>query len=557
MRVMDTQSPDDVSVCAENRTLHAAGVLRQVAGLRPVEAREPVRDRRAEVLELARRYEIERRARAAAELAIAHATRLERVAAELAAALTVRQVADVVVTSAIASAGADRGALHVLADGGSMLEVVHGRRAADAELAEGERPRFSVDLKLPSTDALHGLEPVFVESGSYIPLVVSERPLGVLALGVARPRGFSAAERSFVLALARLCAPALNRAQLYEAEHEGRRRLSRLVERLPEGVVSVDRRGRVEFASSAAKQMLRAAPPREGRPLPESWFGFFLRSFATSLFDLDARPVEAQVRGTDGHGVFELIGIPAAGQEAALIVVTDVSGREERRRAEREFVENAAHELRTPLAAITSAIERLQAGAREVPEKRDRFLGHIQRESVRLNRLTASLLILARAHTQATALSHEQIPVRELLDELVDGLDAKPGVEVRVGCPSDLVARGDRNLLEHALRNLASNAARHTTRGSICISACAVAGDSMTIEVSDTGCGIPPDEHSRLFDRFYRGSREEAHDGFGLGLPITREAVDALGGRVEIDSVPGEGTTARIVLPCVDAPVAA
>lgn len=553
---MDTQSPDDLSVCTDNQTLHAAGVLRHVAGLRPVEDRELVRDRCAEVLELGRLYEVERQARAAAEQAIVHATRLERLAAQLAAALTVRQVADVVVTSAIASVGADRGALHILADGGRMLEVVHGR-CADAELVEGERSRFSVDLQLPSTDALHRLEPVFVESGSYIPLVVSERPLGVLALGVARSRGFSAAERSFVLALARHCAPALNRAQLYEAEHEGRRRLSRLVERLPEGVVSVDRRGRVEFASSAAKHMLRAAPPREGRPLPASWFGFSLRSFASSLFELDARPVDVQVRGPDGQGVFELTGIPAAGQEAALIVVTNVSGREERRRAEREFVDNAAHELRTPLAAITSAIERLQAGAREVPEKRDRFLGHIQRESVRLNRLTASLLVLARAQTQETARSHEQIPVRELLDELADGLDAKPGVEVLVSCPSDLVARGDRNLLEHALLNLASNAARHTTRGSVRISACAAAGDSMTIEVSDTGSGIPSDEHSRLFDRFYRGSGEEARDGFGLGLPIAKEAVDALGGRVEIDSIPGEGTTARIVLPCVDAPVAA
>jgi signal transduction histidine kinase len=79
----------------------------------------------------------------------------------------------------------------------------------------------------------------------------------------------------------------------------------------------------------------------------------------------------------------------------------------------------------------------------------------------------------------------------------------------------------------------------------------------MTIEVSDTGSGIPHDELSRLFDRFYRGPNEEGRAGFGLGLPITKEAVEALGGQVEIDSVPGEGTTARIVLPCADIPVPA
>jgi signal transduction histidine kinase len=165
--------------------------------------------------------------------------------------------------------------------------------------------------------------------------------------------------------------------------------------------------------------------------------------------------------------------------------------------------------------------------------------------------------VLARAQTRESASPREQIPLRELLDELVDGLDAKPGVEVLLSCSSELVVRGDRDLLEHALLNLASNAARHTERGSVRFSARAVAGDSITIEVSDTGSGIPSDEHPRLFDRFYRGSREQARDGFGLGLPIAKEAVDALGGRIEIDSVLGKGTTARIVLPCVDIPIAA
>jgi len=75
------------------------------------------------------------------------------------------------------------------------------------------------------------------------------------------------------------------------------------------------------------------------------------------------------------------------------------------------------------------------------------------------------------------------------------------------------------------------------------------------IEVSDTGSGIPPEELGRLFDRFYRGPTEEGRAGFGLGLPITKEAVEAIGGRVEIDSNLGEGTTARIVLPPADVPV--
>src|SRR5438876_4066271 len=176
---------------------------------------------------------------------------------------------------------------------------------------------------------MHRLEPVFIESendireryphmedyphqleagaglharaGAHIPLVLSGRPLGVLFLGFTRPRRFSESQRSFVLALGRQCAQALKRAQLYEAELEGRTRLSRLVERLHEGVVSVDRRGRVEFASSTAKHMLSSAALAEGRSVPEAWFGFPLRSLVARLFDDDVRFVEAQVASEDGE----------------------------------------------------------------------------------------------------------------------------------------------------------------------------------------------------------------------------------------------------------------
>jgi PAS domain S-box-containing protein len=527
----------------------------------------------SQALERARLYEAERQAHAAAELAIAQTTRLQSLAAELAEALTPEQVAEVVVTQGIASLGADAGALQLLTVDAKMLEVIYGQ-GSDSASIDDQWHRFPIDFKLPSNDALHRLEPLFIESerdirenypyvpktptglhpraGAHIPLVVSGRAIGVLFLGFTRPRRFSESQRSFVLALGRQCAQALTRAQLYEAELEGRSRLSRLVERLHEGVVSVDRGGRVEFTSSKAKQMLGAASLEEGRPVPEAWLGFPLRRFAMSLFEAGARVAEAQVASHDGKRVFDLTGIPAVRSEAALLVVTDVSEREQRQRAEREFVDNAAHELRTPLAAIASAIQRLQAGAREIPEKRDRFLGHIQQESTRLNRLASSLLVLARAQTREEDPRREEIPLADMLEELIGGLELKQGVEPVLDCPRNLIARSNRDLLEHALLNLASNAARHTDHGHVSISACALHDGSVTIEVSDTGSGIPPGELDRLFDRFYRGPAEQGRSGFGLGLPIAKEAVEALGGRVEIDSLPGEGTTARIVLPCAD-----
>jgi signal transduction histidine kinase len=240
-----------------------------------------------------------------------------------------------------------------------------------------------------------------------------------------------------------------------------------------------------------------------------------------------------------------------------VLVVRDVSDRERRRRAELEFVGNAAHELRTPLSAIASAVERLQAGAREDPEKRDRFIGHIQRESGRLNRLTSSLLALARAQTREEVPQLEEIRLRGLLEELVGGLEVRRGVGVVVECPSDLAVSGNHDLLEHALLNLLTNATRHTERGQIRVAAGIDDQGAVIIKVVDPGTGIPTDELGLLFDRFYRGSGEKPGIGFGLGLPITKEAVEAMGGRVEIESLLGSGTTVRVVLPCAHVPAVA
>jgi signal transduction histidine kinase/GTP-sensing pleiotropic transcriptional regulator CodY len=524
----------------------------------------------SQAIERAQLYEAERDARAAAVGAVERTTYLQALAGELAGALTPAQVADVVVAQGIASAGADAGALQLLNGDGTALQVVCAQ-GSDPDLVGDEWLQIPIDLKLPSTDAVHRREPIFIESatdirenyplmptrepalraraGAHIPLIVGEQPLGVLFLGFSRLRRFSESQRSFVLALGRQGAQALKRAQLYEAELEARGRLSLLVERLQEGVVSVDRRGRVEFASSTAKEMLGPARLEEGSEVPEAWFGFPLRRFVAKLVEAEEPVVEAQVVSQNGERVFDIVGISAIRTESALLIVRDVSERERRQRVEHEFVTNAAHELRTPLAAITSAIERLQAGAREVADKRDRYLGHIQNESARLNRLASSLLVLARAQTREEEPRRQEILLRELLEDLADGLELNPGVELTLDCPVELLVNSNRDLLEHALLNLAGNAVRHTDCGHIRLSARSDEDGTTTIDVSDTGAGIPADELGRLFDRFYRGSGEEGRTGFGLGLPIVKEAVGAMGGRVEIESIVGKGTIARIVLP--------
>jgi two-component system, OmpR family, phosphate regulon sensor histidine kinase PhoR len=229
-----------------------------------------------------------------------------------------------------------------------------------------------------------------------------------------------------------------------------------------------------------------------------------------------------------------------------LIVLDDLTEQERRELAEREFVTNAAHELRTPLTTIIGAVEVLQGGAKEDPAERDRFLAHIEREAERLARLARALLTLARAHAGQERPRVEAVPMRDVLIEVADEVRPAEGVTVEVECDADLVATANRDLLEQAIGNLSENAAKHTPTGRIVLRAYAE-GSSVRIEVEDTGVGMSAETQQHVFDRFYRGKDRDA-EGFGLGLAIVRQAVRSLGGHLELDSVPGEGTRVRIVL---------
>ena len=326
-----------------------------------------------------------------------------------------------------------------------------------------------------------------------------------------------------------------------EAERD---RLRLLLERLHEGVLTIDQDLVVHFANTEARRLL-GGRVREGDALPEPWQGFELRDFAQRLFEERATVTQVHVTPDEQHA-YGVVGIPSQPEtDWALLVVDDLTEQERRELAEREFVSNAAHELRTPLTTIIGAVEVLQAGAKEDPAERDRFLAHIERESGRLARLARAMLTLARAHSGQEQPRVEAVELAPLLREVAAGLQPHAGVVVDVEVANGLAVQANRDLLEQALRNLGENAAKHTARGSVVLRAY-VDGSTVTLEVEDSGPGIQPEVQRHVFDRFYRGERD-AH-GFGLGLAIVRESVRTLGGRIELDSSPGEGTVFRILL---------
>lgn len=336
------------------------------------------------------------------------------------------------------------------------------------------------------------------------------------------------------------------RATFGELEAE-RNRLRHVVGRLREAVIAVDARGRVDFANPAAVRMLHAI---EGERLGEPWADVSLHSFVRELFLENAGPAEARLQA-DGDRTYVVTGAPPRHPgDTAVIVVVDVSESERQERAQRHFVANAAHELRTPLSGILTTVELLRSGAASDPAVADEFLANVEAEAARLARLSQALLVLARAEAHQEAPAAEPVDVERLLRRIADGIDKQTGADVTVTCEPGVRVDSDPALVEQAVTSVAANAATHTRDGRIELSAHPAGEQWVVLEVADTGAGIAEDEQERVFDRFYRGGNgARPGDGFGLGLAIARQAIEVLGGRIAIASTVGVGTTVRIELP--------
>jgi signal transduction histidine kinase len=343
---------------------------------------------------------------------------------------------------------------------------------------------------------------------------------------------------------------AANRAstQLLRDEQRARERLAGLLGRLDQAVLTIQPDLTVEYANEAAERILGVELPHGGR-MPDPWPEFSLPKLVRGLL-ATGEPATEHVRLRRGSAELSYVvrGLPADGATTAVVMLFDDSERERRERTQRDFVTNAAHELQTPLAAIVSATEVLQSGAKDIPEQRDRFLAHVEREAGRLVRLTRALLVLARVQAIGEQPPLAALELRPPLRAIAAMNRPRDGVELTVRCAPGLRAVTNGELLEQLLSELTANAVKQTTSGRITLVA-KPAGRDVAIEVRDTGQGIDGDA-SRIFERFYRSGAGGGH-GFGLGLAIVREIAGAIGAELDICSS-SRGTTVRLTLPGAD-----
>lgn len=218
---------------------------------------------------------------------------------------------------------------------------------------------------------------------------------------------------------------------------------------------------------------------------------------------------------------------------------------------QKQFVSNASHELRAPLSNLTLAVEVCLRRER-TPQEYIEVLRTCHGETRRLSEMTNQLLTLSRTDEGALVVVREPTQVESFLRQCLERNEARARLkEVRLELDSvELSAELDPIKLGQVVDNLLDNAIRHSSSGQAVKLRATVEEDLLVIAVEDQGSGMTPSQRERLFERFYRAdpSRQRGTGGAGLGLAISRALVEALGGKVSVESAPGEGTTVRVML---------
>jgi two-component system phosphate regulon sensor histidine kinase PhoR len=342
---------------------------------------------------------------------------------------------------------------------------------------------------------------------------------------------------------------------------EERDRAGQIVDALDDGVLLLDGAGRLLVANPAARSWFGL--PGDLRPgLPaQRVLGVSQVAELAETAAATGAPATCTVSVVfPEYRTLSLRAFPLADRGPTGRIVVTMTDMTQRRRLEvlrRDFVANASHELKTPVAALRVLAETLLTALPDDPEAGRGFAVRIGREAERLDTLVRDLLDLSRV--ERGTLDVEPVDLVGLAKEVVGGYADRAEerrIRLRTELKPNVAMRGDRAQLGLLLSNLVDNAVRYTpSRGTVCVRL--DGGESRAVlQVADTGEGIPAGELPRVFERFYRVDKARARQtgGTGLGLAIVRHVAESHGGTVTVDSELGRGTTFTVTLPVAGPP---
>ncbi|WP_242355599.1 cell wall metabolism sensor histidine kinase WalK [Anaeromyxobacter sp. SG64] len=307
-----------------------------------------------------------------------------------------------------------------------------------------------------------------------------------------------------------------------------------LLAALPDAAALVSRDGWVRV-SNAAFDTLAASGRAAGLTPLEITRSAELSEAVKRALEGTARKLELQL----GRRTW-LVHLAPLLRGEVLLLLRDVTEAKRAAATRRDFVANASHELRTPVAAIRAAAETLLAGALEDPAAAREFVGIVARHAERLSRLTQDLLDLSRIESRQWSFELAPVDAAHVTAQAVDLVAAAArgkGLRLAAEVPDEARVRADARALEQVLVNLVENAVKYTAEGGVTVGA-EREGDGWVLSVTDTGPGIDRHHLPRLFERFYRidPGRARDHGGTGLGLAIVKHLVQGMGGEVGVES---------------------
>jgi two-component system phosphate regulon sensor histidine kinase PhoR len=329
----------------------------------------------------------------------------------------------------------------------------------------------------------------------------------------------------------------------------------RILEAMQEGVAVVDRDGRIVLVNPALRAMLLMGADAVGKLLIETVRHAQLEDLLSAARDgSDNTPLEIELPGLKPRRILAHAAPLSGDDEGLLVVFVDVTELRRLESLRRDFVANASHELRTPIAAVRSATETLRGGALDEPDAAIRFVDIIERNAQRLQSLVEDMLELSKLESNEFKLKRERVELGSVVPivlALFRERAEKKGVRIAAELPREPMAVvGDARALEHVLSNLVDNAIKYCPRGARILVRAIDDGERVKLVVADDGPGIAPEHLARVFERFYRvdAGRSRELGGTGLGLSIVKHMVEAMRGRVAVESEVGRGATFTVSL---------
>ncbi|HEX4835343.1 MAG TPA: ATP-binding protein [bacterium] len=344
--------------------------------------------------------------------------------------------------------------------------------------------------------------------------------------------------------------------------------LESILTQMSDALLILDPTGALAMVNPSAERIFGVTAARALGRHPIEVFHHFELDALMRRVERERAAVRAEIElQYPDHRILRVQANPVMGPQGAflgsVVVAQDITDLRRTDEIRQEFVANVSHELRTPLASLRALTETLRDGALQDGDAGPRFLAHMIAELDRLTLLVSDLLDLSAIESGSAHLHMAPVSVEDVVTDVlakfhlvaerrritlrVDGLGGLPQVW------------GDETRLAQALANLVDNAVKYTGDGGTVTVAGQDRGDLVALSVTDTGLGIPAAHLSRIFERFYRvdRSRSRALGGTGLGLSIVKHIATSHGGRVDVQSTEGRGSSFTLLLPRAEAGSAA